>query len=79
MVDFNRDILAPVADDFAAMDHFIQTGINSKVPLVMTVSQHVVEAGGKRMRPALVLLAGGALGYQGTRHHEMAGGGGVIH
>lgn len=57
MVDFNRDILAPVADDFAAMDHFIQTGINSKVPLVMTVSQHVVEAGGKRMRPLMCLLA----------------------
>ena len=51
MVDFKQDILAPVASDFAAMDHFIQTGINSKVPLVMSVSRYVVEAGGKRMRP----------------------------
>lgn len=57
MVDFKNDILAVVADDFAAMDHFILTGINSKVPLVMTVSQHVVEAGGKRMRPLMCLLA----------------------
>ena len=46
MVDFKKDILAPVADDFAAMDQFIQTGIHSKVTLVMSVSQHVVDAGG---------------------------------
>lgn len=57
MVDFKKDILAPVATDFAAMDEFIRTGINSKVPLVMSVSQHVVEAGGKRMRPLMCLLA----------------------
>ena len=57
MVDFKQDILAPVASDFAAMDHFIQTGINSKVPLVMSVSRYVVEAGGKRMRPLMCLLA----------------------
>lgn len=57
MVDFKNDIMAVVADDFAAMDHFIHTGINSKVPLVMSVSQHVVEAGGKRMRPLMCLLA----------------------
>lgn len=57
MVDFKRDILAPVAADFEAMDHFIQTGINSKVPLVMSVSRYVVEAGGKRMRPLMCLLA----------------------
>ena len=47
MLDFKKDILAPVADDFAAMDQFIHTGIHSKVPLVMSVSQHVVDAGGK--------------------------------
>jgi octaprenyl-diphosphate synthase len=57
MIDFKQDILAPVATDFEAMDHFIQTGINSKVPLVMSVSHYVVEAGGKRMRPLMSLLA----------------------
>lgn len=57
MVDFKKDILAPVATDFESMDHFIQTGINSKVPLVMSVSRYVVEAGGKRMRPLMCLLA----------------------
>lgn len=57
MVDFKKDILAPVANDFDAMDVFIQTGINSKVPLVMSVSRHVIDAGGKRMRPLMCLLA----------------------
>lgn len=62
MTDFNS-ILHPVADDFTAMDHFIQTGINSKVPLVLSVSRYVVEAGGKRMRPLMSLLAARACGF----------------
>ncbi len=44
-IDFKQDILAPVANDFAAMDTFINEGITSKVALVMAVSKHVVEAG----------------------------------
>ncbi len=62
MTDFNS-IVHPVAEDFAAMDHFIKTGINSKVPLVLQVSSYVVEAGGKRMRPLMALLAARASGF----------------
>ncbi|MFT4019942.1 MAG: polyprenyl synthetase family protein [Acinetobacter sp.] len=61
-IDFQKDILAPVASDFAAMDTFINEGISSKVGLVMSVSKHVVEAGGKRMRPIMCLLAAQACG-----------------
>ncbi|AXY56038.1 polyprenyl synthetase family protein [Acinetobacter chinensis] len=61
-IDFKQDILAPVATDFAAMDKFINEGITSKVALVMAVSKHVVEAGGKRMRPIMCLLAARACG-----------------
>lgn len=60
-IDFQRDIVAPVADDFAAMDRLINEGISSKVALVMAVSKHVVEAGGKRMRPIMCLLAAQAV------------------
>ena len=67
MTDFNS-ILLPVADDFTAMDHFIQTGINSKVPLVLSVSRYVVEAGGKRMRPLMSLLAARACGFANGEH-----------
>ena len=61
-IDFKQDILAPVATDFTAMDTFINEGITSKVALVMAVSKHVVEAGGKRMRPIMCLLAAKACG-----------------
>lgn len=61
-IDFQQDILAPVASDFAAMDQFINEGISSKVALVMAVSKHVIEAGGKRMRPIMCLLAAQACG-----------------
>ena len=63
-IDFKQDILAPVAQDFATMDTFINEGITSKVALVMAVSKHVVEAGGKRMRPIMCLLAAKACGAE---------------
>src|SRR5699024_5967443 len=34
--------------------------------------EYIVGAGGKRMRPAMVLLVANALGYQGTHHHLLA-------
>ncbi|RKG31979.1 polyprenyl synthetase family protein [Acinetobacter guerrae] len=69
-IDFKQDILAPVANDFAVMDKFINEGITSKVALVMAVSKHVVEAGGKRMRPIMCLLAGQACGVVDLKHHR---------
>lgn len=45
-----------VADDFAIMDKQVFGSLNSKVQLVMAVSQHVINAGGKRMRPLISLL-----------------------
>ncbi|WP_298145008.1 All-trans-nonaprenyl-diphosphate synthase [uncultured Acinetobacter sp.] len=69
-IDFKQDILAPVAQDFAAMDTFINEGITSKVALVMAVSKHVVEAGGKRMRPIMCLLAAKACGVTDLEPHR---------
>ena len=69
-IDFKQDILAPVAHDFAAMDTFINEGITSKVALVMAVSKHVVEAGGKRMRPIMCLLAAKACGVTDLEPHR---------
>lgn len=45
-----------VADDFEIMDKQVFGSLNSKVQLVMSVSQHVINAGGKRMRPLITLL-----------------------
>lgn len=50
------DIQNIVADDFEIMDKQVFGNLNSKVQLVMSVSQHVIDAGGKRMRPLITLL-----------------------
>src|SRR5262245_11387827 len=55
-----------------AVDAVIRERLHSEVVLVRQVAEYIVQSGGKRMRPALVLLVAGALGYRGTRHHELA-------
>lgn len=51
-----QQIQAVVADDFTTMDQQVFGTLNSRVKLVMAVSQHVIDAGGKRMRPLISLL-----------------------
>ena len=55
-----------------AVDRIITLRLSSGVPLVGQVSQHIILAGGKRLRPVLLLLMAGALGYQGSDHHKLA-------
>ncbi len=56
----------------AAVDRVIAARLDSGVPLVGEVSRYIIAAGGKRLRPALLLLVCGALGYTGTARHELA-------
>ena len=65
-------MLAPVAGDLARVDAQIRTRLDSDVALVRQVAQYLVSAGGKRLRPALHLLATGALGYRGDNRFELA-------
>ena len=55
-----------------AVDRLIHESLHTGVPLVAEVSKHLIYAGGKRLRPALLLLTAGALGYGGTDHHRLA-------
>ena len=64
--------LALIAEDMRAMDAVIARRLSSDVPLVAQVSQYIIAAGGKRLRPALVLLMCGALGYQGPQRLTIA-------
>src|SRR5262245_6155482 len=64
--------LAPVAGDLARVDALIRTRLDSDVALVRQVAQYLVSAGGKRLRPALHLLASGAVGYRGENRYELA-------
>ncbi|WP_324710593.1 polyprenyl synthetase family protein [Pseudomonas citronellolis] len=54
-----------VADDFTAVDGIIRRQLSSRVPLVEKIGDYIISAGGKRLRPLLVLLSGKALGYSG--------------
>jgi octaprenyl-diphosphate synthase len=57
-------MLAPVADDLSRVDAQIRARLDSDVALVRQVAQYIVASGGKRLRPALLLLACGAVGYK---------------
>ena len=54
------------------MDMVIERRLVSDVPLVSQVSRYIIAAGGKRLRPALLLLMCGALGYSGEQRFNMA-------
>ena len=64
--------LALIADDMRGMDAVIVQRLTSDVPLVSQVSQYIIAAGGKRLRPALLLLMCGALGFSGDQRLNMA-------
>ena len=64
--------LALIAADMAEVDRVIARRLDSGVPLVGTVSQYIISAGGKRIRPALLLLMAGALGFTGDQRHNLA-------
>ncbi len=61
-----------IEPDMQAVDAVIRKRLHSDVVLVRQVAEYIINAGGKRLRPALVLLCAGALGYNGSRHHELA-------
>ena len=61
-----------LAADMLAVDQVIRDRLHSDVVLVKQVAEYIIGGGGKRLRPALVLLSAGALGYRGSTHHALA-------
>jgi octaprenyl-diphosphate synthase len=61
-----------LADDMKAVDAVIRERLHSEVVLVRQVSEYIINSGGKRLRPVLVILSSGCFGYQGRAHHELA-------
>jgi octaprenyl-diphosphate synthase len=64
--------LSVVKQDFQAVDELIRANLNSEVPMVEEIAAYLVEAGGKRLRPLLVLLCAKACGYRGHHHVKLA-------
>jgi octaprenyl-diphosphate synthase len=63
---------ALLQDDMAQVDQVIRLRLHSEVALVNQVAEYIIASGGKRLRPAMVVLCAKALGYQGNHHHELA-------
>ncbi|HEX2668052.1 MAG TPA: octaprenyl diphosphate synthase [Gammaproteobacteria bacterium] len=63
---------ALVAEDLAAADRRVREELRSDVALINQLGEYLVAAGGKRLRPLVVLLAARACGIQGMRHVELA-------
>jgi len=66
------DIQNLVREDLKAVDDLLINRLESEVALINQVSSYIINAGGKRIRPLLVVLTSRALGYQGINHHVMA-------
>lgn len=65
-------LYALIDQDMLAVDAVIRKSLHSDVVLVRQVAEYIISAGGKRMRPALVLMAARACGYQGNAHCDLA-------
>lgn len=61
-----------VLDDFAAVNTLIPNELSSDVALVSQISEYIVESGGKRLRPLIVLLSARCCGYAGNQHIKLA-------
>lgn len=60
------------ADDMKAVNVLILDRLQSDVVLINQIGHYIVNSGGKRLRPMLVLLAARALDYQGDKHIDLA-------
>jgi len=67
-----KRIFRVVEEDFSAVNQLILDQLHSDVDLVETISQYLVDSGGKRVRPLLVLLAAKCCGYQDKNHILLA-------
>jgi octaprenyl-diphosphate synthase len=64
-------IIQPISADMDAVNTVIRQQLYSDVPLVNQIAEYIISAGGKRIRPILLLLAANAFGYRGGNHHHV--------
>lgn len=65
-------LIQSIAADMEAVNATIRRQLHSEVPLVNQIAEYIISAGGKRIRPVLVLLMANAYSYRGSHHHDLA-------
>lgn len=68
-VDWLHGLVAP---DMAAVDRLIHDRLSSAVPLIPDLARHLIDSGGKRLRPMLAVAAARLNGYRGSNHTRLA-------
>ena len=66
------EIHALMKSDLVMTDEILVNRLDSNVDLISQMSQHIINSGGKRIRPLLLLLCARATNYKGDYHHSMA-------
>lgn len=61
-----------ISEDMQLVNELIERRLYSEVELINQLSHYIINSGGKRLRPALVLLSARAFGYRGNQHIELA-------
>jgi len=72
MTETKYPFYAVVQDDFSAVNRLIIDRLTSHIPMVEEIANYLIEAGGKRLRPLLVLLSSKSCNYQGKLHLTLA-------
>jgi len=72
IMDELAGILQPAAQDLTAVDAMIRKQLKSRIPAISELATHIIESGGKRLRPTMVILAAQACGYSGNDHIKLA-------
>ena len=79
MRDFRQNPTVPlepintlIAADMESVDRAIRYHLQTDVVLVQQVSEYIINSGGKRLRPKLLILSAVACGYRGSHHHVLA-------
>jgi octaprenyl-diphosphate synthase len=73
-----QTILQTLAADMAEVDRVLTSRLQSDVPLVRQVAQYIIQGGGKRMRPVLVILSARALFAHQQAHQRAQGSSGTV-
>lgn len=67
-----EQIQSLIGEDMAAVNQCIQQYLHSEIVLINQLGHYIVNSGGKRLRPALMLLSSRSFGYSGKKHIQLA-------